>query len=82
MSRNDAAVLNMWTIYDHPTDFPEWFVARKFEITAQGPVTGDSVIWGKTLTEVREMIHWVDPNAGARLLRYQNDRPSVVETWL
>jgi hypothetical protein len=75
-------ILVMWTVYDHPTDYPEWFVARKFEITRQGPVTGDSVILATTLTEARDMIYLMDPNASSCLPRYDNDHPNVVETWL
>jgi hypothetical protein len=82
MMAGPDTILIMWTIYDRPSDYPEWFVARKFEITGQGPVTGDSVIWGKTLTEARYMIYLVDPNASACLPRYDNDHPNVVETWL
>jgi hypothetical protein len=29
----DGVGLAMWTIYDHPKDFPEHFVARKWLIT-------------------------------------------------
>ena len=31
-SREGEAVLRMWTVYDHPTDFPEAYVARMCEV--------------------------------------------------
>jgi hypothetical protein len=82
MMAGPDTILFMWTVYDHPSDFPDWFVARKFEITGQGPVVGNAVIWAATLPEVRRMIAEIDPDASACLPRYDNDHPNVVETWL
>jgi hypothetical protein len=75
-------MLTLWTVYDHPRDCPEVFVARKFMIEPWGPVAADSVIFGSTLEAVRWMIFEVDPNAGVCVAREPGDDPSIVETWL
>jgi len=48
--------LSMWTVYDHPKDFPNSYVARRFEVDARGPrstsdlmVSGDLELLRKTL---------------------------------
>ena len=67
----------MWTIYDHPTDFPMEFVARKVTVTHMGPIPSDELITGGTLEEVRDQLPpglWCQPCD-------PDDDPCIVETW-
>jgi hypothetical protein len=72
-------VLNMWTVYDHPRDFPDSHVARRFECGGgTEPVPTRDVVKGE-LPAIRE--------AFARcglvcLTRNDGDEPQIVETWL
>lgn len=75
--------LPMWTIYDHPSDYPEGYVARMFlslpgedRREATGP-TGYAV-FGSTLEEVREAM----PYGTFAFARYPGDEPHIVEVWL
>ena len=70
--------LNIWTVYDHPRDQPDVFVARRFEIGHEhaGP-TGD-VLTAPTLEELREKL----PAGLVCITRQDGDDPAIVESWL
>jgi len=76
---NDS--LSMWTVYDHPKDFPNTFVAREFrigpggkmEITANVIISADIDVLRRTLLT----------DMGLTCLdRNEEDDPAIVETWL
>jgi hypothetical protein len=67
-------VLNMWVIYDHPKDFPEGHVARRFELDQ---VTGDIII-GQLDALRKNFIRC----GLVCLTRDPSDDPVIVETWL
>lgn len=63
-----------WTIYDHPADRPDQFVARKF---VGGIATGDSYSH-RDLNTLRSVLG----KAGMKCRnRGASDDPCVVETW-
>jgi hypothetical protein len=67
--------LSMWTIYDHPSDDPDVFVARRFELDQP---TADMVIT-KDLASIRRTFQ----RAGLTCMtRLEEDDPCIVETWL
>lgn len=71
--------LQMWTIYDHPTDYPFLFVARKFEVDAAGPRPTTEVFVAPSIDRVRfEMVR----RGLTCLTRSPEDDPKIVETWL
>ena len=76
-------LLSMWTVYDHPRDWPQWFVARRWEIRAGevAPVRTDDMVFGRTLEIVRMHIDRITPGL-FRLPRQPGDDPVVVETWV
>ena len=61
-------------VYDHPTDYPDKFIARLWDcnIPTRIMVTAD------TLEELREKI----PNTMVRMDRHPQDDPCVVEVWI
>jgi hypothetical protein len=70
--------LSLWTVYDHPIDFPHSYVARRFEVNADGPVATGDLIQGE-LDAIRKSFH----QAGLTCLtRNDDDEPQIVETWL
>jgi hypothetical protein len=76
----DNDVLNIWTVYDHPKDFPHSFVARRFEIgkQADGPLATDDVVLGDLRT-IRESFR----RCGLTCIRRSDtDEPQIVECWL
>jgi hypothetical protein len=70
-----AAGLEIWTVYDHPKDFPDLYVARLFindTPTAKTMKNAD-------LDAIRRQLR----NKGfTRLPRQEADDPVIVECWL
>ena len=66
--------LELWTVYDHPRDAPEWFLARKYVLDGPTAVT----VRGRTLDDVRSLL----PPGLFCLKRHPADDPAIVEVWL
>ena len=72
--------LAMWTVYDHPKDYPDKFVARRFDVDASGPRPSASVIIMDDLDDLRDILAY-DMHLTC-LSRSPEDEPQIVETWL
>lgn len=74
-------MLSVWTIYDHPTDVPDAFVARCW-VTIPGepePRATDNHVQSSTLKNVRMVLRM----AGLTCLQRSNeDDPKIVESWI
>jgi hypothetical protein len=69
--------LPVYTLYDHPTDYPDKWVIRLF--VGADPTSG---IWlADTLHEARTIINAIAPGTVC-LARHPTDDPKIVETWL
>lgn len=75
-------VVEVYAIYDHPRDYPDEFVARRWRIRRGLDMAladlGPPNIRGETLNEVRRQL----PAGLVRLGRLPDDDPVIVETWL
>lgn len=69
--------LPMWTIYDHPTDYPDGFIARLFLTLPDLRITR-SVVVAPTLSALRARL----PMGLVCMTRAPDDDPRIVETWL
>lgn len=67
--------LPIWVVYDHPSDFPDDYVARLW----QGESPTDTVISHADLRSVRLEL-WM--KGLVRLDRAEGDDPKILETWL
>jgi hypothetical protein len=67
----------MWTVYEHPRDYPDHFVARKFLVTTVTQPTTDMFV-ADSLEELRSLL----PHGLHRLPRFEHDDPKIVEVWL
>jgi hypothetical protein len=74
----NAKRLHMWTIYDHPTDWPDVFIARLWLVDDKGWRFTRETRAAKTLDEVRGML----PRGLTCLSRAPIDDPKIVESWL
>ena len=74
-----SAPLQMWTVYDHPLDYPDFFVARRFEVTADGAMPTSIALHSEDLEELREALM---SQGFTPLARDPMDDPKIVETWL
>lgn len=72
--------LRMYTVYDHPDDFPADYVAREWVIQAgQDAAPGQVVVRAPDLEVVRMAL---SSQGLHRLERQPEDDPKIVETWL
>jgi hypothetical protein len=77
MSR--VALLSVWTVYDHPRDHPDSFVARRHEVLAGGTtVATPDAVFAPTLEEVRAKL----PRDLVPIARSPGDDPVIVESWI
>lgn len=72
----------IWIIYDHPSDFPDVFLARRWEQTKIGFMPSEHTIMGTTLEEVRNGID--KATHGLCLVPRSSpiDDHKIVEVWL
>jgi len=70
--------LELFTIYERPSDFPRWFVVRRWQVGAAWTFA-DPWLYavGSNLMQVRAKI----PPGLTRMV-FDRDAPCVVETWL
>lgn len=65
----------MWTVYDHPKDWPHGFLARKW----YGECPTSEVLAAPTL----ETLRWeLEERGFIPLARDPGDDPCIVETWI
>ena len=71
-------MLEIWTVYKNPKDFPNDFVTRRTLITPGHVVMEDQVFLAKSLKDVREHI----PPDKIRVERSIDDDPVIIEVWI
>jgi len=70
----------MWTVYDHPTDYPDKYVARRFDVDGKGARPTESVIIHSDLDQLRDMLAF--EMHLTCIARSPHDDPKIVETWM
>jgi len=70
-------VLTMWTVYEHPSDWPDWYVARAWEIHSDGPRATGNMHMARTLYDLRKLL----PYGLFCMPRQNGDDPCIVEVW-
>lgn len=71
--------LPMWTVYDHPSDYPNCFVARQMLVYRDGSQETTQIMISPDLQSIREQMVW----RGLTCLgRQPGDDPVIVEVWL
>lgn len=68
-------MLKLWTIYDHPKDFPNHYVARQFI----GETPTDSIVMSSDLDLLRRTLIEMGLTC---LTRTDEDNPKILEVWL
>lgn len=76
---SEQTQLSMWTVYDHPSDFPNDYVARRWLVHTLGPEPTGDVLRSSSLQTLRVALGM----RGLHVIpRSAEDDPIVVETWL
>ena len=71
--------LSMWTIYDHPKDYPDTYVARRWEVGPTGAMATRVLMTSEDLGWLREQMEDMGLTC---LARVDGDDSKIVETWL
>lgn len=66
------------TVYDHPTDYPDQYVARKFI----GETPTELSFADADLEKVRDWARTRFPYEAERFPRHETDDPVIMETWI
>jgi hypothetical protein len=74
-----AAPLGIWVIYDHPTDYPDSFVARQFFCGPNIVLATDNVVTALDLDALRRALA---RDGLTPIDRLPGDDPKIVESWL
>ena len=69
------STLPMWVIYDHPSDWPDWYVAREWI----GEQPGSCVTLERDLERLRDRMRRMGLVC---LARFEQDDPKILETWV
>jgi hypothetical protein len=72
----DLRGLEIWTVYRHPEDYPDDYIARLW----YGKVPTNKIIQAKTLEDLRALI--VRMPGMVCLKASRGDDPIIVETWI
>lgn len=78
--RYTETIMGMWTIYKHPDDYPNSYVARLFVVGDDGIRATPSVTLSKDLEAIRRVMR--DEFHLVCLGRMQDDDPAIVEVWI
>ena len=71
--------MTMWTVYDHPSDHPNGYVARAWEIEPGRYVPTSTAIVADDLETLRAMLR----DEGLMCFkRHATDDPVIIEVWL
>lgn len=70
--------LLIWTVYDHPLDYPDSFIARLSVVDAAGVYATNKILSADSLLALRNKI----PGGLYCLPRAPVDDPCIVECWI
>lgn len=71
--------LEIYTVYEHPKDFPNDFVLRRIFLLDDGSLEMEKeAVTAPSLDEIRKAI----PPGRVRVLRRPDDDPVIVECWI
>lgn len=70
----------IWVIYDHPSDFPDMYVARAQRILADGSLEVDGTAFASPKLE--DLRAYMEAKHLVRMARHDEDDPVILETWI
>lgn len=70
--------MNGWTVYDHPADYPQHFVARRWIARGGAVIATAEMFTADSLEELRALL----PPGLIVFPRSPSDDPTIVECWM
>lgn len=74
-----GAGIDLWIVYDHPSDIPDYYVARRHTVRRGAASANVDYILCTELEPVREALY---AKGLGCIPRFANDDPCIIETWL
>ena len=71
--------LSLWTVYDHPKDFPDAFVARRFDVYPGMVLPTSAVLSASELQPIRETL---SEQGFLPMPACSGDDPVIIEVWV
>jgi hypothetical protein len=71
--------MQLWTIYDSPSDYRGKFVARLWQVTSLGPKPTEHIMVTRDLMELRRVLR---DRGLVCIQRAADDDDPILETWL
>jgi len=71
--------VDVWVVYDHPTDWPDWYVARRWRVENQKYHPTPDLLMARKLGDLRGRLHG---NGFTPIEPMPGDDPVIMETWL
>lgn len=76
---NDKNTVHSWAVYDHPSDYPDFFIAREHVGVGAESYPTDNVM---LFTEIAPLRYCMRMMGLVRLERHTYDDPRIVESWV
>jgi hypothetical protein len=74
----DKSILQLFTVYRYPSDYPDKYVLRRWDIGRNGSRATSWVRTADMLEEIRSFV----PYGLCRMMRNPEDDPCIEETWI
>lgn len=75
MTTVSTSAVTTWAVYDHPTDQPDYYVARRFD----GLQPTENTLMSRDYAVIeRELMR----RGRTRIPRHPDDDPKIMEVWL
>lgn len=71
---------SMFVVYDHPSDCPNYFIARCWEVDGKRTLPTDIAITADTLEDLRSRLR--RRGFTTRIQRFDGDDPAIVESYI
>lgn len=75
-AKKPADALTFWVIYDHPTDYPDWYVLRAHWASGAGLTVSQEAWFAKNIDELHSLLPM------RTLTRMAEPNPAIAEVWM
>lgn len=75
-----ADVFRTYTLFDHPSDYPEWYVLRSHAVYPGGKIVAENP--ALLFRDVEKAREWCMQRGLYRMARKPEDPPAILEVWL
>lgn len=74
-----AITPTVWAVYDHPIDYPDFFIARKFDVLPGGGRATNETHSSTSIDSIRKVL---TSKGLYKHPRHCSDDPKILEVWV